>query len=242
MIENQLRIGRFTSSNNYKLCASLKNGEPSEAFYTYIKEKMLENALCRSLDMGTYTQTMAWGKVLEKRVNDMLPLNYKLQHKTTFVHPKYSFWSGSPDFDIPEEKKIAELKCYEPRKFGCYVTSLMSNDTEIIKKDNPQEYWQIVSNCAIKGYTKGEAIVYMPYESEMDEIRELVQDSEYLSQIGVMPWEVRFIVEKPNSQLAVLPNGSKFKNINIFEFEIPTSDIIFLTKRYLKAIEIMNKK
>lgn len=110
MIENQLRIGRFTSSNNYKLCASLKNLEPSEAFYTYVKEKMFENALGRSLDMGAYSQSMAWGKVLEKKVNDMLPLNYKLQHKTTLVHPKHSFLSGSPDFDIPEAKKISELK------------------------------------------------------------------------------------------------------------------------------------
>jgi hypothetical protein len=79
----------------------------------------------------------------------------------------------------------------------------------------------------------------MPYKSEMEQIRELAQDPEYLSQIGLEPWQVRFIIEKEDSQLAVLPDDCKFKNLNIFEFEIPSEDKIFLTKRMMDANKLI---
>jgi hypothetical protein len=238
MIENKDRIGNFTSSNIYKLCGSLKDGEASKSYETYIKEKMYERKLKRSLEVGAYSQSMTWGKFLEKRVNDNLPLNYQMLHKTTNVHYKYDFWAGSVDFLVPNVK-IAELKCFEPKNFASYVTSLMTGDTEYIKKEHPKEYWQMVSNACIHKVPKMEAIVYMPYESEMEDIRELAEDSEYLSAIGMMPWEVRFITEKPNSQLAVLPNDSAFKNLNIFEFDVPVEDVVFLTKRIISAGKIL---
>ena len=84
-----------------------------------------------------------------------------------------------------------------------------------------------------------EAIVYMPYESEMEEIRQLADDPEYLNSIGMMPWEVRFITEKPISQLAVLPDDSDFKNLNIFEFDVPTEDVIFLNKNIINAGKLL---
>ena len=97
----------------------------------------------------------------------------------------------------------------------------------------------MVSNACIHKVDRMEAIVYMPYESEMEDIRELAEDPEYLSAIGLMPWEVRFITEKPNSQLSVLPNDSSFKNLNIFEFYVPDEDVIFLTKRIISAGKIL---
>lgn len=235
MIDNIERIGNFTSSNVFRLCASTTKGEVTAAFYTYVQEKMFERSLGRSLEMGAYSQSMAWGSFLEKRVNDNLPNEYIMVHKQTNVHPIHKFWTGSPDFDCPALDKIAELKCFEPKNFASYVTALLSEDLDKIKKEHPKEYWQIVSNATIKGYSKGEAIAYMPYKSEMEQIRELAQDPEYLSQIDIEPWQVRFITEKEDSQLAVLPDDSKFKNLNIFEFEIPVEDKIFLTKRIIDA-------
>lgn len=239
MIDNIERIGNFTSSNMYRLCASTVKGEVTAAFYSYVQEKMFERSLGRSLEMGAYSQSMAWGNFLEKRVNDSLPNGYIMVHKQTNVHPKHSFWTGSPDFDCPTLGKIAELKCFEPKNFASYVTALLTGDLSLIKKEHPKEYWQIISNATIKGYGKGEAIVYMPYASEMDEIRELANDPEYLAQIGMEPWQVRFIVEKSNSQLAVLPDDSKFNNRNIFEFEIPIEDKILLTKRVMDANKLI---
>jgi len=238
MIENKERIGNFTSSNIYKLCASLKSGESSAAYYTYIKEKMFERKMNRSLEMGAYGQSMAWGKFLEKRVNDSLPFGYQMLHKTTKLHPKFNYVSGSVDFLVPGVK-IAELKCFEPKNFASYVSVLLTGDTELIKKEHPKEYWQMLNNSQIHKTPKMEAIVYMPYESEMDEIRELAENPEYLSDIGMMPWEVRFIAEKPISHLAVLPNDSAFKNLNIFEFDVPVDDVIFLNKRIIDAGKLL---
>lgn len=238
MIENKDRIGNFTSSNIYKLCTVNKDGSPGSAYYTYIEEKIYERKLKRSLELGAYSQSMAWGKFLEKRVNDNLPMEYQMLSKATKVHPKIPYWAGSRDFFIPK-KKIAELKCFEPKAFSKYVSALMTNDTEYIKESNPKEYWQMVSNACIDSVPKMEAIVYMPYESEMDEIRELADNPEYLSDIGMLPWEVRFITEKPNSKLAVLPNDSSFKNLNIFEFDVPEEDVIFLTKKVKEAGKIL---
>ena len=238
MIENKERIGNFTSSQIYNLCAVNKDGNYSSAYYTYISKKMRERKLKRSLDMGKYGASMAWGKFLEKRVNDNLPMNYQMLHKSTKMHPKFNYVSGSVDFLVPGVK-VAELKCYEPDKFSSYVSALLTNDLQQIKSEFPQEYWQMVSNSQIHKTPKMEAIVYMPYESEMEEIRQLADDPEYLNSIGMMPWEVRFITEKPISQLAVLPDDSDFKNLNIFEFDVPTEDVIFLNKNIINAGKLL---
>lgn len=238
MIDNKKRIGNFTSSQMFRLASSLKSGNPSQAFYTYIEEKLYERHLGRSLEMGAYSQSMAWGKFLEKRVNDNLGMEYSLISKTTFTHNKYDFWTGSPDF-IVQGKKVAELKCFEPKNFASYATSLLSSDTEVIKENNPKEYWQLVSNAIIQGVPKAEALLYMPYESEMDEIRSLAEDPEYLMSINMMHWEVRFITEKRNSELAVLPNDSKFPNLVRFEFDVPVKDAEFLINRVLEAHKIL---
>lgn len=238
MIENKERIGNFTSSNIFKLCASLSSGKPSPSYFTYIEEKIFERKMKRSLEIGSYGQSMAWGKFLEKRVNDNLPFGYQMLHKTTKLHPKFDYVSGSVDFLVPGVK-VAELKCFEPKNFASYVSALMTGDTEHIKKEHPKEYWQMLNNSQIHKTPKMEAIVYMPYESEMEEIRELAENPEYLSDIGMMPWEVRFIAEKPISHLAVLPNDSAFKNLNIFEFDVPVDDIVFLNKRIIEAGKLL---
>lgn len=236
---SSLRNGNFTSSNNYKLCASLKNGEPSEAFYTYVKEKMFERKLGRSLEMGAHSNSMTWGSFLEPRVFDNLPTNYQMIHKETFVHPEHSFLVGTPDFVI-EKIKVSELKCFEPKNFASYVSALLSGDTEKIKKEHPKEYWQIISNASILDVPKGEAIVYMPYESEIEELRELANDPTYYEPLGLLGWQVRYIQEKNINELALLPNDSKFKNLNIFEFEIPLSDKLFLEKRAVMANNLIS--
>jgi YqaJ-like viral recombinase domain len=235
-----LRNGNFTSSNNFKLCASLKSGEPSEAFYTYVKEKMFERNLGRSLEMGAHSNSMTWGAFLEPRVFENLSSDYQIIHKETFVHKDHPFLVGTPDFYI-EGVKVSELKCFEPKNFASYVSALLTKDTEKIKKEHPKEYWQIISNATILDVKIGEALVYMPYESEMDEIRELANDPTYYEPLGLQAWQVRFIQEKSNKELAVLPNNSKFLNLNVFEFEIPIDDKYFLIDRAVKANNLINK-
>jgi hypothetical protein len=238
---SKIRIGNFTGSNAYKLCASLKSGQPSEAFFTYVKERMFERSLGRSLEMGAHSNAMTWGAFLEPRVFENLSSDYEMVHKESFAHPDYPFLVSTPDF-LVRGVKDSELKCFEPKNFASYVTALLTQDTEKIKAEHPKEYWQIIQNATVLGYPKGEAIAYMPYESEMEEIRELANDPTYYEPLGLLGWQVRFIQEKENHELAVLPNDSKFKNLNVFEFEIPIDDKYFLIDRAIKGNNLIENK
>jgi len=240
MLKNKERIGNFTSSQMYRLCTSLKNGEPSSAFYTYVKEKMYEEKMGRSLETGVSSQSAVWGSFLEGRIHSLLGMEYEIISKETTRHPTIERFSGSPDF-LVRGVKVSELKCYQPKNFASYVSALLTTDTEFIKDEHPAEYWQIVSNSVIQDVKLGEAICYMPYESEMQQIRELCDDPDYLDHVGLQPWQVRFIYENDNSKLAVLPDDSYFKNMNVFTFEVPQEDKDFLTNRVLQAIELLKK-
>lgn len=240
MIEIKERIGNFTNSEIYKLASSLKDGAPSQAYYTYIKQKAYERYLKRSTSMNKKNQSMTWGSLLEKRVYFNLPNNYVMMNKQTVVHPKYNFWCGSVDFLVPNVK-VSELKCFEPENFASYTLALMTKDCEKIKTEHPKEYWQIIGNSITNNVSFGEGITYMPYVSEAEEIREMMQDEDYLKSVGLDLKDVYWLHEKSNMELAFLPDDSKFSNLNIFEFEIPIEDKIFLTKRVLSANKLLNE-
>src|SRR3954467_9148443 len=109
--ENKLRIGNFTSSNNFKLLTLAKNGISwGKPALTYIEEKNLERKMGVSLETETYTQDMAWGTFLEQRVHNMLGLEYKLSSSETDRHPTIEFWCGSKDLIVAGEK-ISDIKC-----------------------------------------------------------------------------------------------------------------------------------
>lgn len=239
MVENESRIGNFTSSEIFNLCSFDKSQKnPGSSFYTYIERKKYERLLGRSLTTQVTTKDMTWGKFLEHIVLQNLGFEYELVSKTTYRHSDIPNWTGSPDL-IVKGVKISEIKCYQPKNFASYLLALMSGDTEVIKAKHPKEYWQIVSNSIIHGVGKGEAILYMPYKKELDSIRELASDPEFAILNGFRHYDLRWIAEASNSELAYLPDNSKVNNLNIVEFDIPTKDILFLTKRVIEANKLL---
>jgi hypothetical protein len=220
---NTQRVGNFTSSQIYRLM-----GTPSVA-KTYIAKKNLERQMGRSLETDSYSKDMAWGTFLEQRVLNLLGLEYQLSSSETDVHPLIKYWSGSKDL-IVEGVKISEIKCYQPENFGKYTSALLTKDLEFIKSEFPKEYWQLVSNATINKVPNAEAITYMPYESELAEIAEMASNYD-----GVDQWKYRFIAESDKSSLAYLPDGGFFKNLNLFEFEVPQSDKDLLTEKVIEA-------
>ena len=218
---------------------------------TYIEEKQIEKRIQSCLDAdGAYSQAMAWGNFMEMIVFSVLGVEYVPKHKETFLHPKYGkFWSGSVDMlKCKGETTIAvsELKAYQKKKFAQYTDCITRKVTKTFtiqdkllhfKKDFPQEYWQIVSNAAIHGVKFGEAITFMPYRSAYDEIVELANNYE-----GADMWKYRFITEKPVEELPFLPNNGYYKDLNVFNFEIPAADTNYLTDRVLLANKILNPK
>lgn len=233
--ENINRIGNFSSSEVWKLTklnkASNDFGAPA---LTYIKEKHYERKLKRSINTDTSTRTIIWGRYLESIVFDKLPLTYTYTFDATISHPKYPFWVGSPDLDNEKENTISDIKCPQPKAFAELVENLTMakelNDISIFKKEHEDYYWQLVSNACIKGRDFIELIVYMPYLSDLQSIKDSVEHADLEE-----PWKYRFIQESLNRELPYLPNESEYKDLNIFRFELDKNDALFLEQQVIKG-------
>jgi hypothetical protein len=238
-MNNKNRAGKFTSSMVYKL---IKEGRGKDEFsvpgLTYIQEKAIERKMQSCLDGGAHTQTLAWGNFMELMVYSILGVQYQISSKETTLHPKYGeFWSGSKDlFTVNAEtgkmESIAEIKCYQKKNFALYTDCILKKDIELFKNDFPKEYWQIVSNACLENVEIGEAITYMPYVSEYEEIKEMAENYE-----GADFWKYKFIRDLPVEDLPFLPDNGYYKNINKFAFIVPQDDKDFLESRVLLAEE-----
>lgn len=241
-MNNSNRWGKFTSSNVYKLIKKGRGGADFSApGLTYIEEKKIEKRMQSCLDGGAHTQALAWGNFMEMVVYSILGVQYQISSKETSLHPKYGeFWSGSKDlFTTNTEtgvmESIAEIKCYQKKNFALYTDCLLKKDIELFKEEFPKEYWQIVSNCCIEGVDIGEAITYMPYESEAEEIKQIAEDYD-----GADQWKYKFIRDLPITDLPFLKDGGYYKNINKFAFVAPQEDKDLLEERIILAKELLD--
>ncbi len=231
-MNNANRTGRFTSSQMYRLVGSLAVQK------TYIKEIDIERKMQRCLDVGSYSQSMAWGKYMETRVFQLMPKSYSMVSKATILHPEKEFsefWSGSPDmigFDKNREaEKVSEVKCFYPKAFSELTDAILSKDIEQLKVCHKgKEYWQVVSNAILCGVDTAEIISYMPKQNEISEIRDDVSNFE-----GEDLWQYRFIIERSDSELPILPNDGFYDSLNLFTFEVPMEDKVKLTEAVISA-------
>ena len=234
---------RFTSSTISPL---LKKGRGKEDIFgapalTYIEEKNIERKLGRNLTSYAYSQPMAWGHLMERVVFEMVGLEYDLVSMDSRLHPDDvlgQYWSGTPDLEI-KGKLISEIKCYQLKNFAKYTECLMAEDTELMKKDFPAEYWQIVSNCIINKVPIGEAISFMPYRSDLERIRHEIEETNFLERHDFEPWQMRFVVERKFHELPFIEEGGYFKNLNIFRFVVPLEDMELLTSRVQLASQLL---
>jgi hypothetical protein len=237
MNENINRIGNFTSSEIYKLMTTGRDGKSIGApGLTYIEEKRIERKLGRSISMDVNNRSMLWGKFMEKRVFDLLPFGYVLCSTNTTLHTSIKEWAGTPDLIFPG-KKISDIKCFEPKNFAQFADVLAEKDHELFKSEYPKEYWQLISNAIIAGVDKAEAILYMPYLSELEAIREMAEMYD-----GEDQWQYMFIANSPASQLPYLPDNGYYKNLITFEFTVPLADIEALHERVRMAVQILTRQ
>lgn len=245
MIHHTTRIGRFTSSQMHRLMSLDRSGKKFGApALTYIKEKEAERCLGRSIDTGAYSPEMTWGKVMEAYVfSFVLGIEYTLCSKETVVHPKYAFWSGSPDFT--KTQTAGEIKCYYPKKFFEYSKALLQLKEGVItledfKAEFKAEYWQVVSNGVILNKPKCELIVFTPTHKQLCHIIELM-DEGWFEKLGLEPWMYRFIDEARDKfyKLPHIPEHSEWPNFVSYEFQPPAEDIILLTKTVINAEKLL---
>lgn len=235
--ENHNRIGCFTSSKIFNLMKEgTKKGTPGKPFFTYIQEKKFERKLKRSISTDVSTRPMLWGSFLEARVHNMIGMGYRHVFDETLQHPKYDFWSGSPDFINDTDDVVCDSKCPQPKAF-CELVENCSKGLESFKENHEDYYWQLVSNALITGKNNIELIGYMAYESELEEIRAEVENADLEE-----PWKYRFITESLKAELAYLPDDSEYKNLNIFRFPLDKGDAILLENKVVAASILLNEK
>lgn len=264
ILNNHLRFGNFTSSQIYRLCgpgkrkmseselaARPKTGTGSKTTITddysvlsdealnYIAEKNIEREIGRNLNVEKTGRSALWGHFCEQRVHNMLPTSYRLIGKVSVQQPNYPFWVGSPDNDCKALNIVGDIKCYEPKKFVDYINCLMecqeNNSVALLKENFPQEYWQLVSNACILGMDFMEAILYIPYFSELQEIRQSVMD--LIDEDEKKKYN--FIAYASYNELAWIKDGGKYKNLSRFVFEVPKEDKEFLTNRVIQASKFL---
>ena len=239
-MNNVNRNGNFTSSEIGKLMKLDRKGEGFGApALTYIEEKRMERDFDLSLNGDASGRPAVWGQFVEKRVFDLLGIRYKECSQETIKHPTIEYWSGSPDGELTEDsiQVVCDIKCPFTRKsFHVLATGCVKGSIQFIRDNHDSGdlyYWQIVSNAILTGATHGELIVYMPYQSELAEIREATQN--YLGDQNKVAW----INWASDDELPYLKDGGKFKNLNVLRFEIPQADKDLLTEKVIAAGKLL---
>lgn len=237
IIENEIRVGKFTSSGISALMSVGKDkisfGKPA---LTYIEEKNFERKLGRSLSSESGARATTWGKLVEQRVFDLLGTEYSIQSNESQNHPVYGdIWCGSPDLiKHTNPKTVAEIKCPYTLKSFCQFAECKTIE-EVREKhpDGDKYYWQIVSNACITGSQFGELIIYCPKHRELDEIRQLASETGYE--------QFKWIYFSLDYEVPFLPENSQYESMYIFKFEILQSDKELLTNRVIEAGKLLNK-
>ncbi len=218
---------------------------PGQKCLTYIEECNMERRLGRALECDSNARALSWGKVFE-----ILGLEYQLVSSDTIVHPLIPYWSGSPDANkFDEGSTVCDIKCPLTLKSFCtLVAPLYMKEVEGVCQysghnainwirenhtDGEKYYWQLVSNAVLTDSKYAELIVYAPYKSELQSIREFIQsltDDQY---------KYYWINNANDDELPFLLDGGFYKNLNTIRFEVPQADKDLLTKRMIACKDLL---
>lgn len=225
ILKNTLRVGNFTSSEIHRLMGTKKVAE------TYIKEKNFERKLGRSLGTESEARPLLWGKTIEHRAFEQLGIDYLLNSQETKQHPVVSFWSGSSDgIKHDEGKTVIDIKCPFTLKSFCELVECETiEQLRDNHKDGDKYFWQLVSNAIINECEYAELIVYVPYLSELEEIRTDAEDN-----------GIKFIMYASQEELPYLLDGGHYKNINILRFKVSDQHKIELYNNVVTYGKLLN--
>lgn len=244
------RNGNFTSSKiGLLMTEGRKAGSLGAPALSYIEELNMERRLGRALCDDVDARALSWGKLCEIRVFELLGLEYTLCSQETLSHPTISCWKGSPDAKC-EGGKVAEIKCPKTLKAFCLsvdpyndyengihydaltIEAYRANLKEGKKGD--KHYWQTVSNGILTYSDQGELIIYCPYQSELQAIRELAANFD-----GDKQFRYKWIADAPDDELPHLVDGGHYKNLNIISFPITDEIKAALTVQVINCSQLL---
>lgn len=161
---DRMRIGRFTSSEMYKLLTPPKTnadkeaGKLSETALTYVSVKVAETLTGRQKE-SSYAYPIVYGKETE-------PIAIEAFCELTgFTHEAIGFVAfgdhagGSPD-GILNDTDVLEVK--SPYAIETQIDYLMLTDQYDLKRNFPAYYWQVMSNLLFTGKEKAHFVAYDP--------------------------------------------------------------------------------
>lgn len=233
MLSN-IRVGRFTSSSIHFLMKKGRGGAPSVATQSYIEEKIMERKLGRTLNADLSSRPTVWGHALEKRLNTLLNMwEYNYCSDETIQHPTIPSWVGTPDFITSD--RVVDAKCPYTLKAFCQLADIaIAGDVEKLREDKPEYYWQLVSNSILTKKENAELIIYCPYKSELQDIRDTTDSLEEGEQ-NKLAW----IYFSEDEDLPYLVEGNYYKNLYKFVFEVPEIDKDALTSAVVEASKLL---
>jgi len=179
---DRMRIGRFTSSEIYRLMTepkaveAKKEGKLSEGALTYVYQKVAET-LTNQIKQSSYAFPLVYGKDMEEHGRNAF------LEKTGFIWDEIGFVSfgdhagGSPD-GIINETDILEVKC--PSSIDTHINYLLLTDQWDLKREKPEYYWQVMSNLL---FTKKEKGHFVSYDPRYPEDKQLVHIGVNLARI-----------------------------------------------------------
>lgn len=235
------RLGNFTSSEIGRLMTYAKNkvdfGAPA---LSYIQECNFERQLNRPIDSEIFSKATSWGSLAERYVmsnSNLLGLEYIQRPDEPIIHPKFPYWSGTPD--MTKADTVCDLKSpYTLLSFCQLVQPLYDgfegmdaiNKIRDTHKEGDKYYWQILSNAILTNSSFGELIIFMPYLTEIGDIKSIAHLSE-----GKELSKFYSIAMADDEDLPYLIKGGRYKNLNIIRFPIHESDKQLLTERVIEA-------
>ncbi|MES2864132.1 MAG: hypothetical protein V4666_08445 [Bacteroidota bacterium] len=239
---------------------------PGVPFYTYVEECIIERFYKHSLENDVEVKAMAWGKLCEPIVHNLLSNEYILHSEDTEIHPDYPEWRGTPDgtklvtsIEINEDgtykvicDTVTDIKCPLSRK-GHYnlirrlydfVDGIMA-----IKKQNIDGN-EIIQQIR-KDSKEGEKYYWQLVSNAcilgarfaelivfMPYYEELEDIQLYNSQLAEPYW---LVARAKDGELPYIDRETGIENVNIIRFEVPQCDKDYLESRVILAIEEINK-
>jgi hypothetical protein len=167
----------------------------------------------------------------ESFVFQELPTSYTLCSDETIVHPTLSFWAGSPDGTT--EDAVMDIKCPLTIKSwfsltqGENIYGMVDGFTVQGREFSgnaygDKYYWQLVSNAILTGKKFAELIVFMPYQEQLEAIR---NEADFQG--------INWVKYSTDDELPYI--GNQHKNITTIRFEVPQKDIDTLTEAVTEA-------
>jgi hypothetical protein len=146
--QQEMRTGRFTGSEIYKLMGVKGFGKTGE---TYIKEKVAEHLTGKPIKSEFYAASTQWGidHELEAKLYFEAATGKKIKNSETLDN---GLICGTPDGLIENQPIGFEIKC--PFNSGNHLKNLLLDSANGLLDLHPEYYWQIVAYMWITNYSK----------------------------------------------------------------------------------------